>query len=267
MAEDFELRDEITHLSSRPSDLLRYLANPSGVDSTLAYEAQRHAILHYQLGMIEARALNARLDDLLHDIQDLLNQNLFEGLEGSGDQILLESFHDDDTNQVVGFPDCHDRRPLAAHLKRQRIIARTIPDIGLVHKKPNVKEAGPTMIKLWIKAERNGGIINLNDAIQDSIRMRLVLMDDNIQPKQLADLAVEVIKVGINSRLESNHPRKIPKIVNVIDDDDTNADHGQSSETNLNARKKIWFEGIPTPFELIIYNRETYLNSILEVGQ
>lgn len=266
LAEDFELRDEITHLSDRPSDLLKYLANPSGVDPTLAYDAQRHALLHYQLGMIEARALNAGLCNLLYDIQDVLNQRLFEGLEGSGEPIFMESFHDDETNRVVGFPDRHDRRPLTAHIKRLRIVVRKIPGIGLVHKKPNVKDVGPTIAKSWVKAEHNAGTVHIDDAIQDSIRIKLVLMDDNVPPGQVADLAVSVIKSGIESRLESDHLRKIPEIVEVENDDVADTDHGQSTEQNFNARRKIWFKGVPTPFEMIIYNRETYLNSILEVG-
>lgn len=267
LAEDLELRDEITNLSDRPSDLLRYLADPSGVDSSLAYEAQRHAILHYQLGMIEARALNAGLCNLLYDVQDLLNQQLFEGLEGSGQQIFLESYHDDETNRVIGFPDRNDQRPLTAHLKRQRIVVREIPGIGYVHKKPNAKELGPTIAKSWVKADNNGGTVHIDNAIQDSIRMKLVLMDDSVSPKQLADLVVSVIKSGIKSRLESDHPRKIPRVVKVEKDNKTQRDHGQSVKINLNARRKIWFKGIPTPFEMIFYDRETYLNSTLEVGR
>lgn len=264
----FELRDEITNLSNRPSDLLRYLANPSTVHPVLAYEAFRHAISHFHLSAIEARTKNWGLENLLFDIQDVLNEDLFEGVEGSGDPIILESFHDDDTNTVVGFPDRGDRRPMTAHLKRQQIVVRTIDSIGQVHKKPHKKETGATMAKLWAKARKNGGIVHIDDAIKDSIRMMLVLMDDAVPPAQLADLVVSVLKSGIDQRLETNHPRKMPR----IDDkkttaaDQTDKGRGQSNKINLNARRLIWFEGIPTPFELTIYNRETYLNSVMEVG-
>lgn len=268
LAEDFELRDEIRRLSSRPSDLLRYLTSPpNNIDPTLAYEARRQAVLEYQIGMVNARNLNGELDNVLSDVQDVLNERLFEGLEGSGSPVFSESFHDDETNRVVGFSDRNDRRPLTAHLKRIRVTARKIPGIGLVHKKPREKEWGPTIVKSWVKALRNGGIVHIDEAVQDSIGMRFILMDDSVPPKQLADLVVSVMKSGIESRIESNHPRKIPKIVKEEADNETGTDHGQSTEINFSARRKIWFDGIPTPIELLFYNRETYLNSRFEVGE
>lgn len=267
LAEDFELRDEITHLSDRPSDLLELLSSsPKKIDPTLAYEAQRHAVIVYQLGMINARALNGTLRNVLADVQDLLNEQLFEGPQGSGTSIFLESFHDDETNQVVGFPDRNDHRPLTAHLKRMRTVVRNIPEVGLIHKKPREKDLAVTIVKSWVKALRNGGQIHIDDAVQDSIGMRFVLMDDSVPPEQLADLVASVIKAGIESRMEVNHPKKIPNITKIEKDDVVGIDHGQSPEINFNARRKIWFDGIPTPIELIFYNRETYLNSRLEVG-
>lgn len=268
LAEDFELRDEIAQLSDRPSDLLRLLASPpKSINPTLTYETQRHAIVQYQLGMIKGRALNEGLRNILSDVQQLLNEELLEGPVGDGEHVFLESFHDDETNQVVGFPDRNDRRPLTAHLKRLRLVVRKIPEVGSVHKKPREKAWGPTIVKSWVKALKNGGAVHVNDAIQDSIGMRFVLMDDSVPPEQLADLVVSAIKSGIESRLESNHQRKIPNIAKVEKDDETGTDHGQSTEINFNARRKIWFDGIQTPIELIFYNREVYLNSRFEVGK
>ncbi|MBI2019465.1 hypothetical protein HYS95_02210 [Candidatus Daviesbacteria bacterium] len=276
LAEDFEMRGEIAKISDRPSDLLRYLASPvsenedplkkGAIFPTLAYEAQRHAILHYQIGIIESRALNAGLSNLLADVQDLLNERLFAGVTGKGDPIPLESYHDDQTNRVVGFPDRSSERLLTAHLKRQRITVRNVPEVGYVHKKDREKELGPTIVKTWVKALRNGGVVHIDEALQDSIGMRFVLMDDAVPPEQFADLVISVIKAGIESRLDSNHPRALPRIDKVVDDPDTNTDHGQSTEINFNARKKIWFEGISTPMELIFYDRATFLNSEMEVG-
>lgn len=276
LAEDFEMRGEIVNISDRPSDLLRYLASPvseevdpnkkGAIFPTLAYEAQRHAVLHYQIGIIESRALNAGLSNLLADVQDLLNERLFSGVTGKGDPLALESYHDDQTNRVVGFPDRGSERLLTAHLKRQRITVRNVPEIGPVHKKDREKELGPTIVKTWVKALRNGGVVHIDEALQDSIGMRFVLMDDTIPPQQFADLVISVIKTGIESRLDSNHPRALPKIADIQDDPETNTDHGQSTDINFNARKKIWFEGVSTPMELIFYDRETFLNSELEVG-
>lgn len=264
----FGPREEITNLSLRPSDLLGYLANPSTVHTVLAYEAYRHAICHFHLSAIEARTINAGLENLLFDIQKVLNKDLFEGVEGSGDPIILKSFHDDETNTVVGFPDRGDNRPWTAHLKQKQITVRTINGIGQVHQKPHKKEEGATMVKLWAKAQKNGGIVHIDEAIRDSIRMMLVLMDDTVPPAQLADLVVETLKKGIDRRLEANHPRKMPRVdvEKTVAKDKTETDRGQSDRLNLNARRMIWFEGVPTPCELTVYDKETWLNSIMEVG-
>ncbi len=91
-----------------------------------------------------------------------------------------------------------------------------------------------------------------------------VLMEDSIQPEQLADLVVSTIEAHAGSDLW-----EIPKITKIEKDDQADVDHGQSTEPDepkFNARRKIWFENIPTPYELIFYDRETYLNSIFEVG-
>lgn len=263
LAKDFELKDEIVRLSDRPSLLLRYLSMPAGgIDPTLAYEAQRHAVLVYQLGMINSRSLNGRLRTVLSDVQGLLNEKLFVGPEGHGERSTVECYHDDETNEVVGFPDRGDKRPLTAHLKRIPVIVRQVEDIGKVMTSPRKKNDSVAIVKSWMKAQSNSGIIHINQAVQDSIGMTFVVMDDTIPPKQLADLVVSIIKSGSDSDL-----RCIPKILTTEVDDNTDADHGQSPGLNFNARRKLWFEGLPTPIELIFYSREAFLNSKLEVGE
>lgn len=262
LAVEWELKDEIADLSERPSDLLRLLfQSPDNIDPILAYEAQRHVTGMYQIGMVNARTLNGRLRTVLSDVNRLLNGELFVGPEGHGDRIFLESFHDDETNTVVGFPDRNDRRPLTAHLKRIPMDVRQTRGAGAVRTRSRKKDDSVAIIKSWVKALENGGTIHIDDAVQDSIGREYVLMDDSIPPEQFADLVVSVIESGAGSDLW-----EIPKIANVEHDDEADEDRGQSPEPSFNARRKIWFEGIPTPIELKFYNRETYLNSVLEVG-
>lgn len=276
LAEDFELKEEISDLedSDRPSDLLRYLASPIAegensppgfIDQTLAYEAQRHAIILHQLGTIEARALKLR--NIRSNVQNLLNEKLFMGPEGKGRPFYSESFHDDETNTVVGFPDRGTHQPLTAHLKKRWIKVREVPEVGLIHEKSRRKGIGQTLAKTWVKALHNSGLVHIDDAVQDSIGMRFVLMDDNVPPQQFADLVASIIEAGAKERFEANHPCVLPEIERIEDDPETGTDHGQSTALNFNARRKIWFKDIPTPMELIFYDRETYLNSELEVGE
>lgn len=263
LAGEWELKDEITDLSDRPSDLLRLLANPGSIDKILAYEAQRQASLMYQIGMINARTLNGRLRTILSDVDRLLNSKLFEGLEGHGDPMFLESLHDDETNTIVGFPDRNSHRPLTAHLKRQRILVRRTREFGAVRTKSRKKDDSMAIVKSWEKALDNGGTIHIDDAVQDSIGREYALMDDSISPEEFADVVVATIEAeaGVQSDLW-----EIPKIAKKEKDNKTDQDRGQSLEPSFNARRKIWFENIPTPIELKFYDRETYLNSVLEVG-
>lgn len=262
LAGEWELKDEIADLSPRPSDLLRLLSrSPDKIDPILAYEAQRHATAMYQIGMINARTLNGRLRTVLSDVNCLLNGELFDGPEGHGDRIFLGSFHDDDTNTVVGFPDRNDKRPFTAHLKRIPMVVRRTKEVGAVRTKSRKKDDSVAIIKSWVKALENGGTIHIDHAVQDSIGREYMLMDDSVPPNQLADLVVSVIKSGAGSDLW-----EIPQVVRVEEDDKADEDHGQSTEPSFNARRKIWFAGISTPIELKFYNRETYLNSMFEVG-
>lgn len=255
ITKDVELKDEISMLSDRPSDLVRLIfRHPEDIDPTLAYEVQRHILISDLAGQINARTKNGRLRTVLSDVHRLLNERLFEGPEGAGQRIISESFHDDETNQVIGFPDRCTRKPPTAHLKRVPLVVRKIPEVGLVHTSLRKKDDRVAIVKSLAKALGNGGVININGDIQDSIGMIFASMEDHITPAQLADLVVSIIQSG---------PRKVAKIE---PDDQTDNDHGQSSAMSFNARRKIWFEDIPTPLEFIFYDRETFLNSRLEVG-
>lgn len=254
VAEDVELKDEVALLSERPSDLIRLLfRKPESIDPTLAYEIHRHTLLSIIAGQINARTRSERLRTVLADAHHLLNEQLFEGPEGAGQRIFSRSFHNDETNTVVGFPDRGDQKPSTAHCKYIPFIVRSIPGMGLVYTSSRKKNDGVAIIKCIAKAKTNGGVININ-YVQDGIGMIVASIDDKVTPEQLAKRVVRVLESG--SR----------KVIKVEEDDDIGKDHGQSNERSFNARRKIWFEGASTPIELIFYDRETYLNSRFEVG-
>lgn len=254
IAKDIELKDEISMLSDRPSDLMRLMFRTSDdIDSTLAYEVQRHVILSAVAGEINARTKNGRLRSVLSEVHRLLDERLFEGSLGAGKRFFLESFHDDDTNTVVGFPDLNQQAPRTAHLKRTPFIARSIKGAGLVITSPRKKDDSVAIEKSLIKAKNNGGLININGDVLDPIGMMFVAMDGYVTPEQLAEQVVLIIESG---------SRKITKIEN---NDEIEADHGQSSEYR-HTRRRIWFEDISVPVEMIFHSRENYLNSTLEVG-
>jgi len=254
--EGLELKDEIALFSDRPSDLFRRLSKPAGqIDPTLAYEVYRHALLIDISSQINARTLNGRLHTRLSDVQQALNETFFEGPEGAGSKRVVESIHDDETNEVVGFPDTLRRIPPTAHLKHINFTVRNIKNGGIVYTGPRKKDDRISILKSIVKARENGGVISVDSGVLDLIGMRVVSMDGRFAPEQLADEVVSVLKTD---------PRF--KIKDIEKDDKTGTDHGQAVGQNFNNRRKIWFEDIPVPVELIFYDLATYLNSRLEVG-
>ncbi|MBI4039078.1 hypothetical protein HY384_03925 [Candidatus Daviesbacteria bacterium] len=262
-----ELKDEISLLSDRPSNLFELASMPEGqIDPVLAYEAHRHILVTDISAMIASRTLNNRLRTRLSDVHRLLNQVYFSGPVGAGSRVVLGSIHDDETNQVIGFPNTMQRIPATAHLKTVpttvRKIRREVIDVGkdelMVYTSPRKKDDRLAVIKCLVKAKKNGGVVDINHmdtGVLDPIGMIIVLMDDRAKPEELADKTASII----------NSDPKL-RVVGVEKDDKTGKDHGQAAEMNFSARRRTWFEDIQVPLELIFYDRETYLNSRLEVG-
>lgn len=256
VAQDLEGKNEISLLSERPSDLVRLLfRRPETIDPILAYEAQQHVLLSHIAGMINARTLNCRLSTVLYDVNSLLNQKLFEGPEGTGHKIHTESYHDDETNHVVGFPHRRDHKPPTAHLKHVPLTTRKIQDLGLVYAGPRKKDDRVSIVKCLAKSSDNGGAINVDNDIQDGIGLEFVLVEDCITPEQLIERVVSVIKSG---------PRKVARV--KFRNNEVERNRGQAAEFGFDERVKIWFEDLPTSLEMTVFTLTNYLNSKLEVG-
>lgn len=254
--ESWELKDEITMLSDRPSDLFRYLSRPpENIDSTLAYETHRHALLLHISFMLNARTLNGRLRTRLSDVHHTLNRDFFEGKEGSGDRVVRESVHDDETNTSIGLPGDFKSIPATAHIKQVPFTARTLKEGGYVYTSPRKKDDRTAIIKAILKG-REKGIISTDVGVLDPVGMIIVALDNRVEAKELAEKAVKILIIDDNLDIDE-----------IEDDDETEVDHGQSNAVNFDARKRLWFTNVPVPVELIFYNLSTYLNSRYEVGE
>ena len=253
--QNLALKNEISLLSDSPSDLLRLLSrSPGNIDPTLAYEVHRHALTLCISGLVNARTKRGRLHTVLSRVHQVFNERLFEGPEGAGSRFLLESIHDDETNEVVGFLDDNKPIPPTAHLKRIPHIVRKIPDAGLVYTSPRKKDDRIVLVKSIAKSGNNCGTINVESDVLDGIGIMAVLMENRVTPEELAERTVSII--------ESDSRNKVKK---VETEDQTGTDHGQSPKYRHICRR-LWLEDVPSPIELIFRDRENYLNSILEVG-
>lgn len=255
LAHYLDLKNEVRLVSDRPSALLKLLSKPSeSIDPTLAYEVHRHTILSYLSGQINTRTLNGRLLSVLSEVYQRMSDKLFEGPQGWGERFRSNSIHDDETNTVVGFADNGDRVEATSHVKNIVFNVRKIADAGYVYVSPRKKDDRVALIKAVAKAQENGGIININNDVLDGIGIMMVLMEDQVIPEELAERVVALVR---------SDPKN--KVIEVANEDLTGTDHGQSPEYKHVCRR-IKLEGVSIPFELIVLDRKSYLNSILEVG-
>lgn len=248
------LKDEIMYLPDTPSYLVWLLSRPpKDINRRLAYETQREVPLLHISAMLNARALKRRSRTVIFETQNHLNQTVFEGPLGDGDDVCIESVHDDETNTVVGFREDMKKVPPTAHLKKIRFTVRNIPGIGPVYTSPRKKDDGVSTIKVLSKAQRNGGVIDIN-VVEDSIAMMIVPMNPHQSPEEVGERVVENLQSG---------PREIERIVQKDNVDDY---RGGSPGFGFSYRRKIWFKGDPVHFELAIPDLKSYLNADLEVG-
>lgn len=254
LKQSFELKDELINSSENPSDFFWYLSRPPKlIDKTLEFELQRDLVLSHISALINARTLRGKSRTVLADIQKLFIKGLFAPPIGGGENFFLESVHDDETNEVLGFREDMDHIPLTAHLKRRRFTVRTIPNIGYVYTSPRKKDDWTTMIKLLNMAQYTNKPIDISLA-QDCIAMMFVPMDPHQDPEEVADRVVSVMQSG-------------PKEIDHIDrENNVDTYGGQASNFTFGDRRKIWFRDDPVPFELVVQDATRYLNSELEVG-
>lgn len=269
IAEDAGLKDEVDTISERPSDLMRLLfRKPESIDSTLSYEARRLTYLMDISGQINARTRNVGFRTILSDIRSALyRRGLFEGPEGTGKPIILESFHDNNTNTVMGFTDSGQKMPQTAHLKKNPFTARSIEGVGLVSTSYRKKDDRIAIIKALAKAKDNkakgkGDVISIDNDVIDGMGIMFGLLEDRVTPAEFIERVVALI---------DNHPIETEsgqlKLIDAKPDNNSGTDHGQAEEPSFNERRQLCFEGISIPVELIVSNRETFLNSRLEVGK
>jgi len=254
LRQDIDPKNEISMLSDRPSDLFWLLSRPSdSIDRTLEYEVYRHALLSINSGMINATHLNERSLSVLSNVFHHLDRTLFEGKLGEGEQIVLDSAHDNITNRVVGFPEEDGRILPTAHHKIIPFSVRKIPEFGRIYTRPRKKGDSSVLCKGITDAVGRDGVIRV-DAIEDRLGMMCVVIEKCVHPKDVADLVVDKIKLG---------PREVSEIVKV---DTVDQNRGQSQEFKFNARRIIKFKHTAIPLEMVFLDLENYLNSVYEVG-
>lgn len=267
LAQDLQMKDEVGLVTDYPGRLYRYLSRPPGsLDPMLAHEAQRHAIATAMGADYLAADARGKLGSILAAVHDHLNTRLFEGVEGSGGPQIFSSYHDDDTNDVVGYPGQSPKR-ITAHEKRYEKNVRLIQGIGYVLTGPREKDGDAALVKSIAQAQlpENKGIINVARDIEDGIGMMFVPMDPAVKVEELIERVLKVIGPE-GTEIKMPGEAKDLKIGKIKSEPTRGKGRGQSSTLKSHV-VKIWFEGILSPIELFFMDRTNYTNSLLEVGQ
>lgn len=255
LRQELELKNEVSMFSDRPSALFWFLSRPSSeIDRVLEYEVHRQALLMICSGRINAVHLRERSLSVLSSVFNHLSRTLFEGKIGEGEQIFLESAHDDDTNEVVGFPDHDQEIPPTAHRKRVHFNTRSVKGFGRVYTSPRKKGDSNVLGKAIADASAGDRVIKV-DAAEDRLGIMYVTIEKDADPRKLADLVI--------TRIESG-PRQVAE---VVEDDLVNQQRGQSQEFKFDARRIVRFKRSAVPLEMVFLSLENYLNSEYEVGK
>ncbi len=267
LAQSLQMKDEVGLVTDYPGRMYRYLSRPAdSLDQMVAYEAQRHAIATVMGADYLAADARGKLGSVLAAVHDRLNINLFKGVEGSGDPQMFSSYHDDDTNDVVGYPGQTSKR-ITAHEKKYEKNVRSIEGRGYVLTEPREKGSDVTLVKSIAKAKspENKGVIDITRDIEDGIGMIFVPMDPAVKVEELIEKVLQAVG-PVGTEIKMPGEEKMLKIQKIKLEPTRERDRGQSP--TLKSRViKIWFEGISSPIELFFMDRNNYTNSLLEVGQ
>lgn len=249
-----ELKDEISSLSDSPSDFFWLLSRPSeDIDRTLQYEIVRHALLTIISGKINAVHLRERSHSTLSSVHNYLRRELFTGKIGEGGYITVDSAHDDVTNEVVGLPEKGQVIPRTAHLKRIPFNVRPSKDFGRVYSSHRKKRDNNVIYKAIADAVSEDGVIKVDD-VQDRLGIMFVTIEQNVDPRDLAEQVVSTIKNG---------PKPVKK---VLPEPEADKNRGQSSGFRFDDRRIVLFEDSSVPMELVFLSLKNFLNSEYEVG-
>lgn len=254
LSSELDLKNEIRTPSDSPADLLELLSlPPDKINPVLAFQIHRHGIFTYIAARHNSTVFDSRLNTIIQRQYQHLSRHLFEGLIGAGQTVKVHTAHDNETNEVIGFPSSDQAISSTAHRKTIPVPVREIKDFGLVYTNPRKKNDFTVILKALAMAHHNGGIID-PDGVKDRGGMEFVPMDMDVDLEELADRVIEEMKSG------PYPPEKI-KVDNQADQD-----RGQSSKLRM-VRRIIRFNGSPISFEFKFCNLENYINSLLEVGR
>lgn len=252
---------EVTTCTGDFSDILEILAtegltgsSPENADNRLRFEYKRRWLYATLATILEVDSLEHDLAKELRKIENVTAEHLFQGPQGETKLTIKYAYHDDVTNAVVGL---EEMLPLfaveGATLKRYELETRDAMKAGRVFYDSRVKPRFSELTKSVDRGYKNGGVIDSLKDVQDRFGFVVVTMDPKIKPKYLSN------RIG---GLLRKYYRPIEEIIR---EDEPDKDRGQSEELNW-YRAKYKFAGVPTIFEVMIFNTAEWIEYKTKIG-
>lgn len=256
----------------RPSSALEILTTPTRmIGEQCRYEQGRQLGLALLCAELMKGDENGEANAMLSRVNKFFEKKLFQGRKGDPKRYETFSYHDPETNKLVGFsrqypdPDFDKRlwvKSLVHPVRMVRVgsaLGTTEGSIPTLYD-PREKETGAAVIKALHRSlkedmvQPNGGMIEPSRYWGDRLGVRLVLMEGDrpLRDKLTADL--EGLFWGFDG------------VYQIKPDDDVDPKNGQSNRVEFR-RRQIYIKGLKHPFEMIIQLHEHYLSQLYEVGK
>lgn len=245
------IKNELQVLYDTPSERLKMLADPT-VDDKLKFEAVRQMVLAHASALLNARSLNGTLNRRVGLLHQHIGEQIYSGKRGRTYERRFASYHDPDTNTVLGVGEVSDVASSPVVTKQHSREARHITGLGFVYTNMRLKNEAVATVKSLYKAPDAGGFVN-PDAVQDSAGIMYTALGDRPMVDKLVDRVAQAVEA-------------YPDTVNVVEDHQTGNDHGQNNGVEFQ-RLQVHLKDTPVPIELMFYALPDYLNSVYEVGE
>lgn len=277
------LRNEV-NLLKRPADILEK-ALQAGTDHELQFELRRQFI-NIVIGLHEAKGRSRIADEKLAQIQNLLNDKFYAGKTGKNQPINIYGLFDNETNGLIDeplFAPPTDTAPEGAHYKTLLLSTRQTKSGVFVLTRVDEKEQSAATRKAVRKAQERkikgeGDTISIEEDVQDTYRMRLVVLGDQVTTDHIAAEIFELLSDhGNNSYFydrdvvgdlildDKGHPTGIPTGGGEVQFGNRGG-AGQSYDVNY-TKIAPKFQNVRNPIKIVIQSLASYITEKLEVGK
>jgi hypothetical protein len=276
------IRNEVS-FTRRPADLLEE-ALKSGTDPELQFEIRR-LFVNTVIALHERKGRSRIADEKMAQIQTLLNEKFYAGKTGKNQHLQLYGLFDNETNELLGqiLSEAPTEDPAeGTHYKTLNLPVRELKSGKFVLTLVDQKYEGNAIRKAVRKAHQRktkgrGDTISVEEDVQDTYRMKLVVIGDQATTDEVTNEFFEIVTDRGNNSYFYNRdimgdlildadrrPTGVPTGRGEIQMGNSGGT-GQSDKVNY-TKIAIEFEGVANPIKTSVQSLESYIAEQLEVG-